>query len=158
MTQKPLKFYVPEPSGRPGQATDFSYLRLQPAGAARKPPIDIAPYDTRDLAIGLIRVLDDQGEVQGPWAEDIPDDDLLRRGLHAMVKTRIFDARMVIAQRQKKTSFYMQCLGEEAIAIGQSLALREGDMHFPSYRQQGLLIAQDYPLFDMMCQIFSNDQ
>ncbi len=158
MTQTPLKFYVPEPSGRPGQATDFSYLRLQPAGAARKPPIDIAPYDTRDLAMGLIRVLDDQGDAQGPWAEDPPDDELLRRGLRAMVKTRIFDARMVIAQRQKKTSFYMQCLGEEAIAIGQSLALREGDMHFPSYRQQGLHIAQDYPLFDMMCQIFSNDQ
>ncbi|MCZ4331196.1 3-methyl-2-oxobutanoate dehydrogenase (2-methylpropanoyl-transferring) subunit alpha [Castellaniella denitrificans] len=158
MTQTPLKFYVPEPSGRPGQATDFSYLRLQPAGAARKPPIDITPYDTRDLAIGLIRVLDEHDEAQGPWAEDLPDDDLLRRGLRAMVKTRIFDARMVIAQRQKKTSFYMQCLGEEAIAIGQSLALREGDMHFPSYRQQGLLIAQDYPLFDMMCQIFSNDQ
>src|SRR5690606_38564749 len=158
MTQTPLKFYVPEPSGRPGQATDFSYLRLQPAGAARKPPIDIEPYDTRDLAIGLIRVLDDQGNAQGPWAEDPPDDELLRRGMRAMVKTRIFDARMVIAQRQKKTSFYRQCLGEEAIAIGQSLALREGDMHFPSYRQQGLLIAQDYPLFDMMCQIFSNDQ
>lgn len=158
MTQTPLKFYVPEPSGRPGQATDFSYLRLQPAGAARKPPIDTAPYDTRDLALGLIRVTDDDGRAQGPWAEDIPDEAILRKGLLAMIKTRIFDARMVIAQRQKKTSFYMQCLGEEAIAIGQSLALRPGDMHFPSYRQQGLLIVQDYPLFDMMCQIFSNDK
>ncbi|WP_345798108.1 3-methyl-2-oxobutanoate dehydrogenase (2-methylpropanoyl-transferring) subunit alpha [Castellaniella sp. MT123] len=158
MTQTPLKFYVPEPSGRPGQATDFSYLRLQPAGAARKPPIDIVPYDTRDLALGLIRVIDDDGRAVGPWAEDPPDDAILHKGLLAMIKTRIFDARMVIAQRQKKTSFYMQCLGEEAIAIGQSLALRPGDMHFPSYRQQGLLIAQDYPWFDMMCQIFSNDK
>ena len=33
-----------------------------------------------------------------------------------MMKTRVFDARMLIAQRQKKISFYMQCLGEEAIA------------------------------------------
>ncbi len=158
MRQKPLVFHVPEPSGRPGHATDFSYLRLQPAGAAHKPPIDVAPYDTRELALGLIRVLDDHGEALGPWAEDAPDDDILRKGLKAMIKTRIFDARMVIAQRQKKTSFYMQCLGEEAIAIGQVLAMRDGDMHFPSYRQQGLLIARDYPLFEMMCEIFSNDK
>ena len=34
-----------------------------------------------------------------------------------MMKTRAFDARMLMAQRQGKTSFYMQCLGEEAIAV-----------------------------------------
>ncbi|WP_269494020.1 3-methyl-2-oxobutanoate dehydrogenase (2-methylpropanoyl-transferring) subunit alpha [Castellaniella sp. S9] len=158
MRQKPLAFYVPEPSGRPGHATDFSYLRLQPAGAAPKPPIDVPPYDTRDLAMGLIRVLDEHDEAVGPWAEDPPDDELLRKGLQAMIRTRIFDARVLIAQRQKKTSFYMQSLGEEAICIGQVLAMRDGDMHFPSYRQQGLLIARDYPLVEMLCQIFSNDK
>ena len=158
MTQTPLKFYVPEPPGRPGQATDFSYLRLQPAGEARKPAIDIAPYDTRDLAMGLIRILDDRGQAVGPWADALPDDSVLRKGMLAMIKTRILDARMVIAQRQKKTSFYMQSLGEEAICIGQSLAMQPGDMHFPSYRQQGLLVVRDYSLFDMMCQIFSNDK
>ncbi|MER1968660.1 3-methyl-2-oxobutanoate dehydrogenase (2-methylpropanoyl-transferring) subunit alpha [Castellaniella sp. GW247-6E4] len=157
MKQKPLAFHVPEPSGRPGHATDFSYLRLQPAGTAHKPPIDVSPYDTRDLAVGLIRVLDEHDEAVGPWAADIPDD-VLRKGLLSMIKTRIFDARMLIAQRQKKTSFYMQSLGEEAICIGQVLAMRDGDMHFPSYRQQGLLIARDYSLVEMMCQIFSNDK
>ena len=29
-------------------------------------------------------------------------------------------------------------------------------MCFPTYRQQGLLIARDYPLVEMMCQIYSN--
>jgi 2-oxoisovalerate dehydrogenase E1 component alpha subunit len=29
-------------------------------------------------------------------------------------------------------------------------------MHFPTYRQQGLLIARGYPLVEMMCQIYSN--
>jgi 2-oxoisovalerate dehydrogenase E1 component alpha subunit len=29
-------------------------------------------------------------------------------------------------------------------------------MHFPTYRQQGLLISRGYPLVDMMCQIYSN--
>ena len=30
-------------------------------------------------------------------------------------------------------------------------------MHFPTYRQQGLLVARGYPLKDMMCQIYSNN-
>ena len=31
-------------------------------------------------------------------------------------------------------------------------------MNFPTYRQQGLLIARGYPLVDMMCQIYSNER
>jgi 2-oxoisovalerate dehydrogenase E1 component alpha subunit len=73
-----------------------------------------------------------------------------------MLLTRAFDERMHRAQRQGKTSFYMQCLGEEAIAVAQTMALGPDDMCFPSYRQQGILIARDYPLVDMMHQIYSN--
>ena len=78
-------------------------------------------------------------------------------GLRAMLTTRVFDARMLTAQRQKKISFYMQSLGEEAIGVGQALALEPDDMCFPTYRQQGILIARGYPLVDMMCQLFSNE-
>src|SRR5690606_21343004 len=113
--------------------------------------------DTTDMAYTLVRVLDDDGNAVGPWVQPI-DPKLLRKGLQSMIKTRIFDARMVIAQRQKKMSFYMQSLGEEAIGTAQVMALSKGDMCFPSYRQQNLLIAQDVPLFDMMCQLFSNDR
>ncbi|TEA77984.1 3-methyl-2-oxobutanoate dehydrogenase (2-methylpropanoyl-transferring) subunit alpha [Allopusillimonas ginsengisoli] len=154
----PLRLHVPEPTGRPGHATDFSYLRLAPAGKARKPALDATASDTADLAYSLVRVLDDEGNAVGPWAEPAVDTELLRKGLIAMIKTRIYDARMLIAQRQKKMSFYMQSLGEEAIGTAQVLALQKGDMCFPSYRQQNLLIAQDVPLVDMMCQLFSNER
>src|SRR3712207_7863051 len=30
------------------------------------------------------------------------------------------------------------------------------DIFFPTYRQQGLLVARDYPLVPMMCQVYSN--
>lgn len=151
----PLRLHVPEPSGRPGRPTDFSYLQLCPAGRAEKPPIDVAPVDTRELATQLIRILDEEGRAVGPWAtEETPE--LLLQGLRAMLKTRLFDARMLKAQRQKKLSFYMQCLGEEAIAVGQTLALRPDDMHFPTYRQQGILIAREAPLDEMICQLLSN--
>ena len=74
-----------------------------------------------------------------------------------MMKTRAFDARMLIAQRQKKISFYMQCLGEEAVAVAHALALEPGDMNFPTYRQQGLLLARDdVSMVELMCQLLSN--
>ncbi len=155
---EPLRLHVPEPTGRPGHKTDFSYLHLSRAGDARRPPIDVAPVDTSDLAYSLVRVLDDAGRAVGPWA---PQDDavLLVRGMRAMMKTRTFDARMQIAQRQKKISFYMQCLGEEAIATAHAMALEAGDMCFPTYRQQGLLLARDdVSMVDMMCQLMSNER
>ena len=102
-------------------------------------------------------MLDDERRAVGPWAADV-DADALRAGLRAMVKTRAYDDRMLRAQRQGKTSFYMRCTGEEAIAVGQALELAAGDMFFPTYRQQGWLIARDWPLVDMMCQVFSNEK
>ena len=41
-TREPLRLHVPEPSARPGEATDFSYLKLSPAGAVDKPPVDVS--------------------------------------------------------------------------------------------------------------------
>ncbi len=82
----------------------------------------------------------------------------LRQGLRDMMLTRSYDARMLLSQRQGKTSFYIQCLGEEAIACAQRKALEPGDMCFPTYRQQGLLIAAGWPLVDMMCSVFSNEK
>ena len=155
-SHEPLRLHVPEPTGRPGCETDFSYLRLSPAGEVRRPPLHVAPADTTDLAYSLVRVLDDTGRAVGPWNPQA-EPQLLRRGMRAMLKTRVFDARMLIAQRQKKISFYMQCLGEEAIATAHALALDAGDMCFPTYRQQGLLLARDdVSMVDMMCQLMSN--
>ena len=153
----PLSPHVPEPPGRPGRDTDFSYLHLSPAGAVRRPPIDARPSETADVAGALVRVLDDDGRAVGPW-DPHADPKLLLDGLSAMLTTRTFDARMLTAQRQKKLSFYMQCLGEEAIGVGEALALEPTDMCFPTYRQQGILVARGYPLVDMMCQLFSNER
>ena len=153
---EPLRLHVPEPTGRPGHDTDFSYLPLSDAGAVRRPPVDVQAAQTSDLAFTLIRVLDKEGNAVGPWAPEA-DVALLKKGLRAMLRTRAFDVRMQLAQRQKKMSFYMQCLGEEAIACAHAMALTEGDMCFPTYRQQGLLLARDdVNMVEMICQLFSN--
>ncbi|WP_210543485.1 3-methyl-2-oxobutanoate dehydrogenase (2-methylpropanoyl-transferring) subunit alpha [Rhodoferax sp. PAMC 29310] len=152
----PLRLHVPEPTGRPGHDTDFSYLPLSAAGEVPRPPVDVQAAQTQDLTFTLIRVLDEHGHAAGPWAPQLSNDQL-RRGMRAMLKTRAFDARMLIAQRQEKMSFYMQCLGEEAIACAHAMALTDGDMCFPTYRQQGLLLARDdVSLVEMICQLYSN--
>ncbi|MDB5684518.1 MAG: 3-methyl-2-oxobutanoate dehydrogenase (2-methylpropanoyl-transferring) subunit alpha, partial [Sphingomonas bacterium] len=151
----PLSLYVPEPRFRPGDPVDFSDVERVPAGAAPRPPIDAAPGDMRDLAYTMVRVLDDAGRATGPWDPRLTPGRLIEM-LRAMALTRAFDERMYRAQRQGKTSFYLKCTGEEATAVAAAFALDRGDMCFPSYRQQGLLIARGWPLVDMICQIFSN--
>ncbi len=154
----PLQLHVPEPTGRPGHVTDFSYLHVSPAGEVPRPPIDVAPAATSDLAYELVRVLDDAGHAVGPWDPEL-DPERLKKGLRGMLRTRVFDARMLVAQRQKKMSFYMQSLGEEAIGSAHSMALMQGDMCFPTYRQQSLLLALDEPpLVEMICQLLSNER
>ena len=152
----PLRLHVPEPSGRPGCQTDFAYLELAAAGTARKPPLEVEPRDTQDLAVGLVRVLDEHGDALGPWAPQLSAEQLIE-GLRAMIRTRLFDTRMVTAQRQKKISFYIQSLGEEAVGCAHALALRGDDMCFPTYRQQGLLVMRQVPLQELMCQLLSNE-
>jgi 2-oxoisovalerate dehydrogenase E1 component alpha subunit len=130
---------------------------LNPAGTVPRPPVEVRYQDTLELATSLIRVLDENDDAVGPWAPQL-DQATLLLGLRTMMKTRIFDARMVIGQRQKKMSFYMTSLGEEAIGTAHALALKDGDMCFPTYRQQSLLMARQYPLVEMICQLLSNER
>jgi 2-oxoisovalerate dehydrogenase E1 component alpha subunit len=150
-----LALHVPEPAYRPGDTPDFSSIEVPAAGAAPRPDIAVEAVDTHCLCTSLVRVLDDGGQAVGPWDPRL-DPDTLRKMLKDIKTVRTFDDRMYRAQRQGKTSFYMKCTGEEAIAVAAATAMDPDDMHFPTYRQQGLLVARGYPLKDMMCQIYSN--
>src|SRR6476659_7434240 len=150
-----LQLHVPEPPFRPGDTPDFSSLKIPAAGAAARPDTNIPAAGTHDLTTALVRVLGDDHQAVGPWDPKL-DPDTLRKMLTDMVTVRVFDDRMYRSQRQGKTSFYMKCTGEEAIAVAAAAALDRDDMHFPTYRQQGLLIARGYPLTEMMNQIYSN--
>lgn len=149
------RLHVPLGSSRPDQAVDFSGLHLHAAGDAPRPPVDVAPQDTGELARGLIRVLDDEGAAVGEWNPALSAEQL-RQGLHHMLHVRAYDDRMFRMQRQGKLSFYIKSSGEEAVAVAQGMALEAGDMLFPAYRQQGLLFVRGRPVVDMMCHCISN--
>ncbi|HEY0917102.1 MAG TPA: 3-methyl-2-oxobutanoate dehydrogenase (2-methylpropanoyl-transferring) subunit alpha [Solimonas sp.] len=151
----PLELHVPEPAARPGDAPDFSHLHIPPAGIVPRPATDAPESSMRELPYQLIRVLDGQGKAVGPWNPKLSAE-RLRHGLRTMLRTRAFDERMVRLQRTGKTSFYIKSTGEEAIGVAQAFALNRDDMCFTSYRQQGLLFARDWPMVDLICQIFNN--
>ncbi len=150
-----LALHVPEPAFRPGDTPDFSSIKIAKAGEAPRPDVAAKAEETFPLCTHLVRVLDDGAKAVGPWDPKL-DSDTLRKMLKDMKTVRVFDDRMYRAQRQGKTSFYMKCTGEEAIAVAAATAMDPEDMHFPTYRQQGLLVARGYPLKTMMCQIYSN--
>ena len=154
MTRK-SRLHLPHPSARPGDKPDFSYLHLSPAGAVDKPQIDARARDIEHLSVDLVRVLDDEHRAQGPWNPNL-DPEKLQIGLRWMLLNRVFDERMWQIQRQGKITFYVQATGEEAVSIAQAMALRPGDMCFPSYRNQGLFLYRGTRLVDMMCQCLSN--
>jgi len=154
MTKK-SRLHIPQPAARPGDEPDFSYLNLSPAGSIDKPSVGARTRDIEYLSSGLVRVLDDDHEAKGPWTPDL-DPEQKQVALRWMMLNRILDKRMWQIQRQGRISFYMEALGEEAVSIAQAMALRPGDMCFPSYRNQGLFLYRGMTLVDMMCQCLSN--
>jgi len=156
MSEKPY-LHIPRPTARPGEAPDFSYLNLSPAGAVERPPTDARAADIEYLALQMVRVLDDEHTARGPWDPRL-DKDTLIRALRLMVLNRAYDDRMLKMQRQGKVTFYIQSLGEEAVSIGAGLAFEDGDMLFPAYRNQGLYLMRDTGLVEMMCQCLSNSR
>jgi 2-oxoisovalerate dehydrogenase E1 component alpha subunit len=155
-TNRPrLSLHVPEPQARPGEEPDFSHLVIPDAGAQPRPDEACAASETWPLCGDLIRVLGDDNLAHGPWNPRLSAD-RLREILRTMALVRAFDNRMYRAQRQGKTSFYLKCSGEEATSVAATLALDFEDMIFPSYRQQGCMIARGYPILEMVNQIYSN--
>lgn len=151
------KLYVPVASSRPDQPADFSQLEIPSPLACQRPDTASPADQMHDLAYGLVRVLDDDHQAKGDWNPQLSAE-TLRQGLKHMMHVQAYDERMFRMQRQGNLSFYMKCTGEEAVAVAQGMALEDGDMLFPSYRQQGLLFVRGRSVVDMMCHCLSNSR
>jgi|TARA_Y100000310_G_scaffold169203_1_gene169230 2-oxoisovalerate dehydrogenase E1 component alpha subunit len=151
------KLTIPDAPFRPGESPDYSFLQLPSPEDTVRPDCMADAETVRQLAYSMVRVLDDDQHAKGAWDPQLPVAELLD-GLRIMTLTRLYDDRLFRMQRQGKLSFYVKCTGEEAIAVAQAMALRSGDMLFPTYRQQGLLLARGRQLVDMMCNCISNSR
>ncbi len=94
-----------------------------------------------DKALGIFRVLDDQG-IPDESLEPKLSKDFLLKIYEYMVRTRILDEWLLKLQRMGKVAIHAPNKGQEATMIGAALALREQDWMFPSYRELGALLVR----------------
>jgi 2-oxoisovalerate dehydrogenase E1 component alpha subunit len=153
--KKQKSLQIPTAPFRPGDEANFDPFVNEPGDLPRPDPITCIAADTTDLANGLVRVLDFKGKASGPWDPQLTPDEL-RQGLEHMARMRIFDERMMKMQRTGKLSFYMRSLGEEAIAIAQTMALETQDWIFPSYRQPGAQFVRGRDMVSMINHCIGN--
>ena len=151
------KIHVPDAPFRPGEEASFENWPWKPGDFPMPDPKNCHFQDTAGLANGLVRVLDDDGNASGEWDPGLTAEQLLT-GLEHMVRLRIFDDRMMKMQRTGLLSFYMRSLGEEAIAIAQTMALEEQDWIFPSYRQPGAQFVRGRDMVSMICHCIGNEE
>jgi 2-oxoisovalerate dehydrogenase E1 component alpha subunit len=150
----PMRLHVPAAPHRPGDAPCFAPVEHQPVDLTR--PDTLAPHDElRDHALGMIRVLDNNGEANGAWQPQLSPQQL-RSGLEMMMRTRHLDSRMIAMQRQGRLSFFLSSNGEEAVSVAGAAAFIRDDILFPSYRQPGVLLVRGMPVLTMMCQAIGN--
>jgi 2-oxoisovalerate dehydrogenase E1 component alpha subunit len=148
--------HVPDAPHRPGDEPRFATFTQQPGDLSRPDP-RIRYEALHDHAYGLVRVLADDSTATGPWNPKLSPD-VLRRGLEIMVRTRLFDSRMLTMQRQGRLSFYLESKGEEAVGAAGGMALEPTDLLFPSYRQQAIFLVRGGELLDMACQCIGNSR
>lgn len=149
------RLHVPEPPFRPGDSPDYSHISVPTMHTPHRPDPMCDDHETAEHALKLIRVMRFNGDTAGEWVPNLTPD-VKRKMLKDMMLTRAMDERMFAMQRQGKMSFYMKSAGEEAVSVGHAQALRDEDMTFPTYRQQGILINRGASMLEMMNQCLSN--
>ena len=146
---------IPEPSFRPGDKPDFSNIDIPDIGLLKKLDTLCHFSQTRAHSKGMIRATHLDGRLAGDWQPDITTEQKIA-GLKNMLLARAMDDRMFKMQRQNKMSFYLKCLGEEAITTAQAMATRHTDMIFPTYRCLPAMLQRGVEMKTMMCQCLSN--
>eukprot|EP00834_Sanchytrium_tribonematis_P000748 NODE_14_length_51535_cov_1.125049.p26 type:complete len:296 gc:universal NODE_14_length_51535_cov_1.125049:6871-5984(-) len=86
----------------------------------------------------------------------IKDPSVVLKAYKQMLTINTMDSILYDAQRQGRISFYMTSYGEEACNTGSAFALKDQDVVYAQYREQGVLMARGFTLDEFMNQCFSN--
>jgi pyruvate dehydrogenase E1 component subunit alpha len=115
------------------------------------------PSETRadDPALGLFRVLDDEG-VADPANDPRVSRETLVLMYREMRRMRVLETRMVALQRQGRIGFYGTCTGQEAPPIATAFATEKTDWIFPALRESAIMLVRGFPLSSYLAQVFGN--
>lgn len=125
------------------------------AAAGRGPAFSYFDGDEHAKATGLFQLLDEDGRGDPgdlAWLER----DLARRLYHGMLTIRVMDARLLALQRQGRTGFYGEALGQEAAVVGSAAAQTPEDWMVPALREAGAGIYRGMSFSTYIAQLFGN--
>lgn len=71
----------------------------------------------------------------------------------AILMPRLIEERMLLLLRQGKISKWFSGIGQEAIAVGASLALHDDEYILPLHRNLGIFTTRKVPLVKLFCQL-----
>jgi pyruvate dehydrogenase E1 component alpha subunit len=108
-----------------------------------------------EKARGLFRILDEDGHADEAGAAGF-DEAQCRRLYEAMMSIRVMDARLMALQRQGRTGFYGEAVGQEAAIVGSALVSEPQDWIVPALREAGVGLTRGMSLDDYIAQIFGN--
>jgi 2-oxoisovalerate dehydrogenase E1 component len=69
-----------------------------------------------------------------------------------MLKPRLIEEKMLILLRQGKISKWFSGIGQEAISVGVTMALKRSEYILPMHRNLGVFTTREIPLHNLFCQ------
>ena len=82
---------------------------------------------------------------------DIENDTLIRL-YRSMLKPRMIEEKMLLLLRQGRISKWFSGIGQEAIAVGVTCALKQNEYILPMHRNLGVFTTRGIPLFKLFSQ------
>ncbi|MEP5254282.1 MAG: dehydrogenase E1 component subunit alpha/beta [Winogradskyella arenosi] len=80
------------------------------------------------------------------------DDKTLLKLYYNMLKPRLIEEKMLILLRQGKISKWFSGIGQEAISVGVTMALKPTEYILPMHRNLGVFTTREIPLHRLFCQ------
>ncbi|KKA29887.1 hypothetical protein TD95_003441 [Thielaviopsis punctulata] len=113
-------------------------------------------HPAKIAALPTYRTIDQEGvAVDADFVPDLTDAEV-EKLYRDMLFTSLMDLTMFDAQRQGRVSFYMVSAGEEAVCVGSASALKQEDVVFCQYREQGVFKQRGFTTKEFMSQLFAN--
>lgn len=91
-------------------------------------------------------------EIAFDYQKGVLSDSKLRQLYYGMLKPRMIEEKMLILLRQGKISKWFSGIGQEAIAVGVTVALQPEEYILPMHRNLGVFTTREIPLFRLFSQ------
>ena len=102
------------------------------------------------IDLPFTRYLDAEGRPLGPLPDWTEESERLVGLYRAMLRTRLFDQKVIALQRTGRIGTYASSLGQEAIGTAIGTLLRDDDVLLPYYRDTASQLLRGVSMSEML--------